>query len=417
MSDLSVVDAPFGVNVLAQFRASSGLGEAARSTIRTLEAAGIDFTLNDVQPTAAHDNGDGSSYAFSDENPYPINIVHLNPDAVLRLPPEFSLKYFRDRYNIGVWLWENLDFPSRWYPVFDYFDEIWTPSTLCLESISLVAPIPVVKVPLSIELRTPSITREQFGIPGGQFVFLFVFDFCSFFKRKNPQAIIEAFLRAFGASGEGPLLVIKSANAEVDPPTYEALKHAAKDSANILFIDQMMSRDEIEALIYNCHCFVSLHRSEGFGLTIAEAMYFNKPVIATGYSANMDFMRPSNSFPVNYELRPVADVKETNAYTSGGTWAEPSVPHAAQLMRAVFDDQERARMIGLEAGKDIRCELSPTAVAEIVKVRLERIREIMATRSEENPALLRKQVEMALTLSRALSDRIAEMTNGEKTDP
>ena len=197
-----------------------------------------------------------------------------------------------------------------------------------------------------------------------------MFDYLSTIQRKNPVGLIEAFKRAF-APGEGPQLLIKTINAPLRPLAEEEVLWAADGRPDIHVLDRSLTPEELEGLMSACDCYVSLHRSEGFGLTLAEAMSIGKPVIGTGYSGNVDFMNPENSFLVDYTIGRVGP--ECEIYPPDGEWADPSVEHAAQLMRAVYDDPAEAARRGARAADDIARMLSPEATGAAMRRRLEEL--------------------------------------------
>jgi glycosyltransferase involved in cell wall biosynthesis len=215
-------------------------------------------------------------------------------------------------------------------------DEVWTATEYVAGIVRTAAAgrTPVFTVPLPLLAPTvSSVTREQLGVPADRFVFLFVFDFLSVMERKNPLGAIEAFCAAF-APGEGPVLVLKSINGEACVSPLERLRRAAAHRSDILIRDGYVGADEKNALLAACDCYVSLHRAEGLGLTLAEAMALGKPAIATGYSGNRHFMNAENSFLVEYGLTSASG--DCGPYPPGARWAEPDLAHAARLMRAVY---------------------------------------------------------------------------------
>lgn len=362
----------FGINVAGYINTESGLGEGVRSTLRALKAAQIPFVLNNCDFNREHRKLDSSFTNFSDENPYPVNLIQINGDRISQFVDSFGSDYFKDRYNIGYWAWEMLDFPPEWLSALNYFDEIWTPSNFCVEAIAPAAKVPVVKMPHAIDLPEPQANRKTLGLPPDKFIFLFVFDFCSSPERKNPWAVVEAFKKAFGEQETNTLLVIKSSNGNLLPKEHAVLKSRTQNFPNIKLIDDYLLKDELNALISESDCYVSLHRSEGFGLTLAEAMFYGKPVIATDYSANTDFMNVGNSFPVSYDLQALSE--DSGYFKKGSFWANPNVEHAAELMRYVFENRRKAEAVGARAASDIRQLLSPSAVGVKMYRRLERIK-------------------------------------------
>ena len=191
--------------------------------------------------------------------------------------------------------------PARWSRAFELLDEIWVYSRFMAENIGAATSIPVVALPPPVRRPEPPAHPLRLGVPEDRFMFLFVFDYLSTIQRKNPLGLIEAFARAF-APGEGPQLVIKTLNAPLRPLAEEELLWAAHGRDDIAIIDRSLDQAERDGLMAGCDCYVSLHRSEGFGLTMAEAMAVGKPVIATRYSGNVDFMNDENSYLVDYEI-------------------------------------------------------------------------------------------------------------------
>lgn len=405
----------FGVNLAGYFQVESGLGEGVRSTVRSLEAAAIPFVLNNCDFNAELHGTDTNFSNFSADNPYPINIVQINADSMVKFVNSFGRSYLKNRYNIGFWLWEMLRFPREWFYAFDLFDEIWTPSDFCVEAIAAVSPVPVVKIPLAIASPPVSMSRVEAGLPGDKFVFLFVFDFCSSYERKNPAALIKAFLRAFGAENKDVLLVIKSVNAELLPDDATRMRALTNGAKNIQFINKSMRREQVNALIAHCDCYVSLHRAEGFGLTPAEAMFYGKPVIATNYSANTDFMNVNNSLSVKYCLKNVR--QDFGFFKKDDLWADADTEHAAQMMRFVYENPSEAKRIGERAASDIKELLSPSIVGQKIKSRLEIISEhrgdlagsSISLSSSARSESARARIEFAETESRQLREKIGEM--------
>jgi glycosyltransferase involved in cell wall biosynthesis len=206
------------------------------------------------------------------------------------------------------------------------------------------------------------------SVPAGRFVFLFTFDFLSVFERKNPLAIVEAFSKAFTPS-EGPVLVVKSVNGDLRRLGRDRVRLAAADRPDIVLIEDYLTNDERDALLARADAYVSLHRAEGFGLTMAEAMILGKPVIATGYSGNLDFMTEENSFLVPYEMAEVPPGCEP--YLPGTPWAEPDVDVAARLMRQVVDEPDLAAAKAAVAQADIARTHGLDVAAAFVERRFE----------------------------------------------
>jgi glycosyltransferase involved in cell wall biosynthesis len=290
--------------------------------------------------------------------------------------PEFAGQagpsFFAHRYSIGLWFWEVSRFPARWRDSFSLVEEVWAPTAHVAQALEPVAPVPVttVRIPVAPPRPEPR-PRAELGLPPDKFVFLFSFDNLSVFKRKNPLDVIDAFERAFSA-GEGASLVIKCINAERDPDSHAQLQAAAAAHPDVEVIDRYLSPSDNLGLTAVCDCYVSLHRAEGLGLVMAEAMWFGKPVIATAYSGNLDFMTAENSLLVRHRLVPIGP--GADPYPADGEWAEPDVEHAAALMRRVFDDRGFATELGTRAAREIRRTHSPEAAGKVMARRLDSIR-------------------------------------------
>jgi GT2 family glycosyltransferase len=359
---------PGGVNVAGLFASEKGVGEGVRAMIRSLEAVDIPYLLNNFTDVRSL-NQDTSYTTFADKNPYLINLINIGPDIFSAFVQKKGAHYFRDRYNIAYWNWELSTFPKEWETAFQFVDEIWTPSNFTLDAISRVAPLPVVRMPHSLpaNLQTTNRRRSFFGLPKDRFIFLFIFDFESHLERKNPVGVINAFRKAFPRKKD-VLLVLKSSHSSANPASLQAVTEASA-GARVTIVDRVLSREETNTLISLSDCYVSLHRSEGFGLTIAEAMSLEKPVIATGYSSNMDFMTPWNSFLVKYGTTEIE--RSHGPYKKGSVWADPDLDHAAELMRFVYDNQAHATEVGRKARQDILHILHPQVVGAMMKRRLE----------------------------------------------
>ncbi|MGH2841504.1 MAG: methyltransferase domain-containing protein, partial [Solirubrobacteraceae bacterium] len=261
--------------------------------------------------------------------------------------------------------------------------EIWVYSHYVQAILSRVSPVPVVRVPLPIVAPRPGGDIADLNLPDG-FTFLFLFDFYSTLQRKNPLGLVEAFTRAF-APGEGPQLVLKSHNGDFKPDRLAALQEAAAGRPDIHLVDRFLKAQDMAALMRRADCYVSLHRAEGFGLTLGETMALGKPVIATGFSANLDFMTPDNSYLVRYDEVDVGPEGEN--YPATGTWAEPDLDHAAQLMREVWEHQDEAQARGERAQRELGDGFSLEAVGEVARLRLKRLAAFRRHTAAANGAL------------------------------
>ena len=261
-------------------------------------------------------------------------------------------------YTIGYWHWELARFPRAWSHAIDLVDEIWTASEFVARAVRAATrkPVRVVPLPVDVRLARPY-TRAEFGLPEDRFVFLFTLDFHSFLARKNPAGLVAAFRAAFPPGDERVALVIKTTNGHDRPADVGLLRDAIGGDERIQLRDGYLSRADVFGLESVADAYVSLHRSEGFGLGLAESMFLGKPVIATAYSGNLEFMTPANSCLVGYRLVDVGDGEYP--HPEGQVWADPDLGHAADLMRRLVDDQDHAASLGRRAAADVRELLSP----------------------------------------------------------
>lgn len=359
-----------GVNVSGYIRGELGLGEGVRGHLRALGTTDIPFVAHDIQLSSSRQGDRRFDHLITEEQPYEVNLIEVNLDLLPEFRERRGSGYFRGKYNIGAWMWELPDFPAAWADRFDLLDEVWAGSTFCRDTIAEASPVPVVHVPYVVEFETPAADRAAFGLPADRFVFLYMFDYFSVFERKNPVAAVEAFRRAFTA-GEPVTLVIKSSNGGHRPEEAARLRAAAGGDPRIVFLDSYLTRAETHALTACCDAYVSPHRSEGFGLTVAEALYLAKPVIATDFSGTTDFLTADTGFPVSHSL--VRITKDAGPYAAGNRWADPDIDHAAALMRQVYGDPTEASRRAARGARLVRERLSASAVGEKMRRRLSHI--------------------------------------------
>jgi glycosyltransferase involved in cell wall biosynthesis len=372
---------PLGINLFGLLDQPSGVGEAARSAAACFEHLGI--PMRSVAFDESHLFFSQRLPAASQPDPrLPINYCHVNADCAAALFHLFGGETFADRFNIGFWAWELDRFPEKWDSAFDLYDEIWVPSAFVQQSISARSRIPVVCIPHPIRVgRCPQNVRQAWGIPEGRPAVLCMFDAASFSERKNPVGALRAVKEACRGRHD-PLLVVKIGRPERQEGLCEQLR-AEAEPLDCLIIDRWLGREEVWELIAACDLLVSLHRSEGFGLILAEAMALGKPVVATGYSGNMDFMNSANSRLVGYEL--VELERDIGPYPAGARWANPDIGQAAQMIRQLLDDPQQGRILGQKAAQDIARHLSVDAVSRRIFHRLTRLGFHFAPPEESRP--------------------------------
>lgn len=363
--------ADLGVNLLAHYRYTSGLQQAALGVDRALCSQGMAVTRRDLPVVFDTEWADRERYLGLEE--YDTSIVTVAANSSLTEFAAESGLHLRDGvHRIAVWYWELAQMPAGWSEFAQQVDEIWAPTEFIASAMRASTDRPVHAMPPGMELpRFTPRPRESFGLNPEGTLFLFVFDMASVMKRKNPLAVIDAFRQSFRAD-EPAQLAIKVVKANRYPSDRTRLfEHAAR--AGVSVIDREFTRADHLALMNLTDCYVSLHRSEGLGLTMAEAMALGKPVIATGYSGNLDFMTHANSLLVDHRIVAIED--DHGPYPKGYTWAEPSIEHAATLMRWVFDHPNEAKELGHRAQEDVAKVLSVESAGKRMVARLRELRQ------------------------------------------
>jgi GT2 family glycosyltransferase/glycosyltransferase involved in cell wall biosynthesis len=359
---------PFGVNLYGFLSTVSGVGASTRSFAQALEAADIPFHAISIPSWEER----GANRSLPKFEPYRVNLLVQNPDMLPRFVDAYGSDLLKGCYNIGYWAWELPSPRSDWHHLYRYVDEIWVGCEFVRNSFQALTNLPVTRMALVVDgIEKKAIyPREHFGLPRDVFVFGYIFDVASFFERKNPLCLVEAFKREFGNSRE-VLLYLKYFNAEHDQNNVRALEDAIAGAPNIRTYGGIMNDNEIVSLQNSIDCLVSPHRGEGFGYNMAEAMYLGKPVIATRYSSNLDFMRADNSYLIDCNL--VTIPLTMGPYMRGHLWADPSVDHLRHLMREVFEDAEGREQKGRRASEEIRKNYSAAAAGKRITDRLEEI--------------------------------------------
>lgn len=321
------------VNLIGLLNDPRGIGQVAqgiRACLSELEMSCIELDVSDmaggllIQPVSTRVEGR-------------LNISVLNPGETHWVYEKFGKDSYKGSYNIGHWSWElNNSVPHGWKQSVQLFDELWAPSTFICKTFAEHFQLPTFTFsPIVRHRANQAYVRTDFGLNDDEFVFLFICDFKSIAERKNPLATVRAFKEAFCPKDNVRLLLkLSSGNEE---PAYLQRLQSECEQANILLIDEIMPREKIDSLFSLCDAYVSLHRSEGFGITLAEAMLAGKPVIATAWSGNLDFMNEENSYLVKNKL--IELDQNYGPYMAGEFWAEPDQEHAAQLMRQVFENR------------------------------------------------------------------------------
>ena len=353
-----------------------GIGEHVRLSAAAFSAAEIPFGIRNIcGEYGVNLAGLHEDFPFMDkiskDGFYRANVFHINADEMVNAQIHLGKEIFADRYNVGYWAWELSNFPDAWCPSFQLVDEVWAPSRFIEQAIANKTSSPVIRMPLAVNFPEPNgMTRESFGLPEDRFLFLFFFDFTSYVQRKNPEGAIRAFLQAFPDVDDTRVgIVIKMNGVDLRPQEFNAFVQSIdREDPRVILMDKVLTDRETKALMKLCDCFLSLHRSEGFGRGLAEAMYLGKPVIATGYSGNLDFTNEHNACLVDYRLIPVKD--HEYPFATGQKWADPDIDHAVWFMRRLVNELHYAQTIGQNAAYFIKTYHSPNAVGANYRARL-----------------------------------------------
>ncbi len=384
-----------GINLIGYIKSEHGLGEACRLTADALSNTDIDWGIYDWEMNNPSRQNDDTWITKIDTSiKYNVSVFNINAD---QMPVAFEHlpKDAWSGYRIGIWYWELTKFPKQWMRAFDLVDEIWAPTRFIQENLKKVTDIPVLYMPPGIRRNDikPNYNRDYFGLPEHAFLFLNYFDALSYSSRKNPEAAIKAFKESFQHDDNSVGMVIKLNNVKNDSESLGQLREYIGDYQNIYILSKTYTRDEINALIFCCDVSVSLHRSEGLGLLCEESMYYGKPVIATNWSGNTDFMTETTACLVDYTLVPIGDYYGTNEPDQ--KWAEADVKQASEYMKKLYSDREYCKELGKRARDYIRKEFSPEICSERMKDRFNEIIEskrdiINARKIEGNEQMTKK---------------------------
>lgn len=359
-----------GANLIGYAHAELGMGEHVRMTAAALKNTDIAFgVVNFDVGVASRQKATLDHGELTEGNPYIANIFHINADMMLLAFCHLGREFFSRHYNIGYWAWELAKCPEDWIHAIKMVDEIWAPSRFIQHSFAEKTDKPVEYMPLCVTLPPlKGYSRKHYGLPQKAFVYLYTFDFFSYLDRKNPFAAIQAFKLAFPNKNHRVVLVLKTMNGDQQSPLWSKMRDIIAGDQRIIVMNKTIDRDEIIGLFNVCDCFVSLHRSEGFGRGPAEAMYLGKPVIVTNYSGNTDFTLPDNSCLVNYKLIPVDEGQYP--FYQNQVWADPDVEHAAWYMKKVFEDHAFSKGIGKRGQEFIHQNFNQDAIGALYAKRL-----------------------------------------------
>jgi glycosyltransferase involved in cell wall biosynthesis len=307
---------------------------------------------------------------YDESHAYDLNVIVVAADQMPNVLNSIDGRLLNNSYNVLQTFWELPKAPGAWRGVLNSIDEVWAPTNFVADAFRPVFSGPITLIPPVVYVGDgPFPSRRHFGMDANRFYFIFSFDYYSSPYRKNPIGAIEAFHRAFPKGNENVGLIIKSnGNVQEYPDVKSAVSQAAAADSRIVVFENSMPRTEILGLIRACDAYVSLHRSEGFGMGIAEAMSFGRVVIATDFSGCTDFVTSETGFPVQFTLRRVAPYEYP--WSNKQIWAEPDINSAAGAMEAVWRLPDLAQKRANAGKRLVQQRYGTTAVGEIMKTRI-----------------------------------------------
>jgi len=320
-----------GLNVVGWASAATGVGEACRGTLFAAQQSGLPIAVWDLGMSADDDPRRGGTQGL----PFETILFHVNADMIPVISRLLPSALLAGRHRIGFWFWELSYFPIAFADSFRHVDEVWAPTHFCLDAFRAIAPVDLRWMPPCVAAPTEApADRKSLGIPADSFLFYFTFDALSIPERKNPNGLLSAFAQAVRESSRPLHLLLKVSHLEAQPGLGSQLTRRILDTGlPVTLVTHLMSRREVNSLMAACDAYVSLHRSEGLGLPLIEAMYLNKPVLATGYGGVTDFLDDTTGWVIRHSMQVLEE--EQGPYPAGAVWAEPDPEHAAELMLEV----------------------------------------------------------------------------------
>lgn len=347
-----------GIELAGYLDAAVGVGEAARRYLGALRSVNVAVRARDVRlegrDSAMTDVHWGGRFGLRGAR---FNVLCLNPEQLLPYLASPGAPRQRGRLSVAAWSWEVDVLPAGWREASRRVDAIWACSEFTARQIAAGTDAPVVAMPHPLANGSSAVARSP-DLPAGYRI-LVMFDYLSTIQRKNPVGAIEAYRSAF-APDDGVQLIVKSINGVHRSEHRSDVERAASGRQDIQLLDGTISGAQRDALMASCDCFLSLHRSEGFGLSLADAMAAGKPVIATAYGGNTEFMDAATAYLVPYRLTQVGPGCEH--YPAEATWAEPDLAHAAAALRSVYEDREESTRRGAAGQAAVHRLLAPETI-------------------------------------------------------
>ncbi|WP_341313003.1 glycosyltransferase family 4 protein [Paraburkholderia sp. IMGN_8] len=370
----SMLTRPFGVNIVGFPQGVLGLGEDARMAAQAIQLGGFDVALINAPMSGPPRIDTSVDHLLRDDLAYQVSLFCLPPPEMVRLTLEGGRRLIEsDTYKIGAWPWELPHWPSAFGQSHEFVDEIWAQSRFVEAVYARLGRTKVRHMPMAVVIPTPQTTdRKRFRLPDDDFLFYLMFDGNSWLTRKNPVAGIMAFKQAFAKETSGVGLVIKAMNARDDDPTWRQVRELAAADDRIHIVSERLNRQDTIDFMACCNAYISLHRSEGFGRVIAEAMALGQPVVATNFSGNVDFCDEQTAFLVDGELVPLRP--GDYLFHEGQYWCDPDVGIAASQIARAFGDADLRERIAKAGRARIERDHSMAAVARAYAQRLDEIR-------------------------------------------
>jgi hypothetical protein len=358
---------PFGINLYGHISGNFGLAVAARNTLHALMENDVDTCVIDIYGGARRSGHDRSFASLACDRPsgrYPVSLFHTNPPNMYRYAIETSSTTWEpDRLRVLVPFWELPRFPEGvWTDFVSSMDLVLAPTRFVAETVTRCCPdTPVIHYPQAVFLPEGiAPARHRLGLPETAFTCLTVMDAGSGFERKNPMGSVAAFREAFADLGPDEVRLVVKMTSRRDARNFssqiETFRSEVEDDPRITVIEESMSYADVLSLNASTDVLISLHRAEGLGLNLMEAMSLGTVVLGTGWSGNMDFMTPENSMVVDYseaQVRSEHEAYSPESIGGGQYWAEPDIHDAATRLRRLYDDRALLVALATQAREDM----------------------------------------------------------------
>lgn len=355
-------------NVICHAIHACGLQRVAHAFIERVRRAGFYVWVYDSLPG-------GTMYQFSGWEQGEFSIFCVQPHVMDRAHMHAGIAFNPMIRHIGYWYWETSRVPDDWLDTCEKFQvkELWAPTPYIRKAMqATIKHIPVYDVlPYVAEPKDFDPPKNLLPkLDPRRFTFTYIFDYGSVYERKNPLALVQAFRRAFTRQDKVQLVLKSMRSKEVPFQSGPLLSLVDAPGAPIIVHDEMMPLSEVYGLMQVTDCYISPHRSEGLGLSLIEAFYLGKPVIATGYGGNLAFMPPDYPYLIQAPEIPIPAT--VRIYGAAGNWSEPSLDHMIELMWHVYKNQDEAKDVGLAGQARMRQLFDRDKLVQDIKPHLRR---------------------------------------------